>query len=53
VFKIPNRKIGSEKREKIEQLSNRNFPIRYIAKKTGTSPPTVRKYQDLMKKKKD
>jgi len=48
VSDIANNPITKEQREKIEQLSKKSFPISYIAKKTKTCRPTVRKYQSLM-----
>ena len=48
MINIVNNPITKKQRETIEQLSKKSFPISYIAKKTKTCRPTVRKYQELM-----
>lgn len=46
MFKIVNNQIPKDKRERIAQLSRQGYSIHRIARTTGTSRPTVRKYQD-------
>ena len=42
---MANKSISETKKEIIIVMTQRGLPISHIAKETGTSRPTVRKYQ--------
>lgn len=44
---MPNKQLPDEIKEKIKELSEKDYAISRIAKLTNTSRPTVRKYANI------